>query len=114
VHIVGEQASKLVHIGQLVMNLNGTVRDLVSNVFNYPTLAEKPLLSSISVPTLLLNARNDPFMPTAVLPHSNEVACSVTLELPHEGGHVGFVTGRFPGQLSWLPQRLLHYFDAGV
>lgn len=40
VHIVGEQASELVHIGQLVMNLNGTVRDLISNVFNYPTLAE--------------------------------------------------------------------------
>ena len=40
VHIVGEQASELIHIGQLVMNLNGTVRDLVSNVFNYPTLAE--------------------------------------------------------------------------
>jgi len=40
VHIVGEQASELVHIGQLVMNLNGTVRDLIANVFNYPTLAE--------------------------------------------------------------------------
>ncbi len=40
VHIVGEQASELVHIGQLVMNLNGSVRDLISNVFNYPTLAE--------------------------------------------------------------------------
>jgi NAD(P) transhydrogenase len=40
VHIVGEQASELIHIGQLVMNLNGTVRDLVTNVFNYPTLAE--------------------------------------------------------------------------
>ena len=40
VHIVGEQASELVHIGQLVMNLNGSVRDLVKNVFNYPTLAE--------------------------------------------------------------------------
>ncbi|MDX8398873.1 MAG: hypothetical protein R8K20_01335 [Gallionellaceae bacterium] len=40
VHIVGEQASELIHIGQLVMNLNGSVRDLVNNVFNYPTLAE--------------------------------------------------------------------------
>jgi NAD(P) transhydrogenase len=40
VHIVGEQASELIHIGQLVMNLNGSVRDLVTNVFNYPTLAE--------------------------------------------------------------------------
>lgn len=40
VHIVGEQASELIHIGQLVMNLDGSVRDLVANVFNYPTLAE--------------------------------------------------------------------------
>jgi len=40
VHIVGEQASELIHIGQLVMNLNGNVRDLIANVFNYPTLAE--------------------------------------------------------------------------
>jgi len=40
VHIVGEQASELVHIGQLMMNLKGSVHDLVSNVFNYPTLAE--------------------------------------------------------------------------
>jgi NAD(P) transhydrogenase len=40
VHIVGEQASELVHIGQLVMNLKGSVHDLVANVFNYPTLAE--------------------------------------------------------------------------
>jgi NAD(P) transhydrogenase len=40
VHIVGEQASELIHIGQLVMNLDGGIRDLVANVFNYPTLAE--------------------------------------------------------------------------
>jgi len=40
VHIVGESASELIHIGQLLMNLNGTVTDLVRNVFNYPTLAE--------------------------------------------------------------------------
>lgn len=30
----------MIHIGQLVINLNGTVHDLVANVFNYPTLAE--------------------------------------------------------------------------
>jgi len=40
VHIVGESASELIHIGQLVMNLEGTIDDLVQNVFNYPTLAE--------------------------------------------------------------------------
>jgi len=40
VHIAGEHASELIHTGQLLMNFNGTVHDLVANAFNYPTLAE--------------------------------------------------------------------------
>jgi len=40
VHIIGEGASELVHIGQAVMALGGTVRYFVDHVFNYPTLAE--------------------------------------------------------------------------
>ncbi len=40
VHIIGEGASELVHIGQAVMVLGGTVDYFVDTVFNYPTLAE--------------------------------------------------------------------------
>jgi NAD(P) transhydrogenase len=40
VHIIGEGASELVHIGQAVMTLDGTVDYFVETVFNYPTLAE--------------------------------------------------------------------------
>jgi len=40
IHIVGEHASELIHTGQLLMNFQGTVHDLMTNVFNYPTLAE--------------------------------------------------------------------------
>ncbi|HEX5933660.1 MAG TPA: Si-specific NAD(P)(+) transhydrogenase [Pseudorhizobium sp.] len=40
VHIVGEGATELVHIGQAVLNLKGTVDYFVENTFNYPTLAE--------------------------------------------------------------------------
>jgi len=40
VHIIGEGASELIHIGQAVMALGGTVRYFVDHVFNYPTLAE--------------------------------------------------------------------------
>jgi NAD(P) transhydrogenase len=39
-HIVGEGATELVHIGQAVINLKGTVDFFVENTFNYPTLAE--------------------------------------------------------------------------
>ncbi len=40
VHIIGEGASELVHIGQAVLALGGTVDYFVETVFNYPTLAE--------------------------------------------------------------------------
>ena len=40
VHIIGEGAAELVHIGQAVMTLNGTMDYFIDTVFNYPTLAE--------------------------------------------------------------------------
>jgi NAD(P) transhydrogenase len=39
-HCVGERATELVHIGQAVMTLGGTVETFIEMVFNYPTLAE--------------------------------------------------------------------------
>ncbi len=73
--------------------------------------ASKPWLRHIRVPTLVINARNDPFLPAVVLPTASEVSDRVALEFPDEGGHVGFVSGRFPGHLGWLPARLLAFFD---
>jgi NAD(P) transhydrogenase len=40
VHIMGEGATELIHIGQAVLNLEGTLDYFVENTFNYPTLAE--------------------------------------------------------------------------
>ncbi len=74
----------------------------------------KPLLRHVAVPTLLINARNDPFLPAAALPAPQEMSAAITAEFPATGGHVGFVTGRFPGRLDWLPQRVLGFFDDNV
>jgi hypothetical protein len=72
--------------------------------------SSKPWLPAIRVPTLVLNALNDPFLPQHALPGPDQVSPAVTLEQPREGGHVGFVTGSLPGKLDWLPQRLLQFF----
>ncbi len=40
VHIIGDGAVELVHIGQAVISLKGTIDYFVNTVFNYPTLAE--------------------------------------------------------------------------
>ena len=76
--------------------------------------SSKPGLARIRVPTLVLNARNDPFLPATSLPGRNAVSSAVTLEQPDEGGHAGFVSGPFPGNLDWMPQRLLEFFGAGA
>ncbi|CAM2141050.1 Alpha/beta fold hydrolase [Pararobbsia alpina] len=70
------------------------------------------LLTDIEVPTLVLNARNDPFLPAHALPTHAQVSRMVELEQPETGGHVGFMTGGFPGRLDWLGTRLLHFFDS--
>lgn len=72
--------------------------------------SSKQWLPHIRVPTLVINARNDPFMPASVLPSQAEVSTGVTLEFPEEGGHAGFMRGPFPGKLDWLPQRILSFF----
>jgi hypothetical protein len=71
----------------------------------------KPHLAGIRVPTLLLNALDDPFLPPQALPTEREVSDAVKLEFPARGGHVAFVTGPFPGHIEWLPHRLLHFFE---
>jgi predicted alpha/beta-fold hydrolase len=71
--------------------------------------SSKPWLARIAVPTLLVNARNDPFMPERALPAADEVSSHVMREFPSDGGHVGFVTGPFPGRLDWLPRRIIDF-----
>jgi hypothetical protein len=69
-----------------------------------------PYLEHIRVPTLLLNARNDPFLPEhALLAAAQKVAPCVVLEFPRTGGHAGFLAGPFPGDHGWLPRRLFQF-----
>ncbi|MEX3556699.1 MAG: alpha/beta hydrolase, partial [Burkholderia gladioli] len=62
----------------------------------------RPKLPGIEIPTLILNARNDPFLPA-------DVSRAVELDQPEHGGHVGFMTGPFPGQADWLPLRVFGF-----
>jgi hypothetical protein len=59
----------------------------------YRRASSRPLLPHLDVPTLLVNARNDPFLPPACYPFAEaEASGRLTLETPASGGHVGFVT----------------------
>jgi uncharacterized protein len=67
-----------------------------------------PWLEHIRVPTLLVNAYNDPFLPLAALQAATRSASrNVVLEFPQTGGHAAF-----PGRGHWLAHRLLEFFAA--
>ena len=57
-------------------------------------------LKDITVPSLILHAKDDPFMTHAVIPKPDQLSASIEYELCDKGGHVGFIGGVFP----WRPQ----------
>ena len=64
----------------------------------------KSYLHRIRIPALVLNARNDPFVPASCLPAPRDVGRHVVLWQPGHGGHVGFPGGRWPGHVHTLPE----------
>ena len=63
----------------------------------------KPHLARIAIPALVVNARNDPFVPAWSLPHQDQVGRCVDLWQPAHGGHVGFAQGPLPGHVRSMP-----------
>jgi len=79
----------------------------------YERSSSKQFLKSIAVPTLMLQARDDPFLPEDALPQEADLSDTVTLEVSRHGGHVGYVSGWNPLQpLYWLEQRILQHLAA--
>ena len=72
----------------------------------YARASAKPHLNRIRIPALVLNARNDPFVPAWSLPSAAEAGANVTLWQPAGGGHVGFPDGRLPGHVRRMPEEV--------
>lgn len=83
----------------------------------YARAACGPFLSGIARPTLILHARDDPFMTPAIMPDAARLPPPVTLELCEHGGHVGFVAAGARGEPRWwleerIPEFLLRQAEA--
>ncbi len=73
----------------------------------YRRSSSRQFLQHIAVPTLLIQAVDDPFMTPEVIPQAEELSKTVQLEITPAGGHVGFVSGKNPFRpLYWLEQRI--------
>jgi predicted alpha/beta-fold hydrolase len=79
----------------------------------YNRSSSKQFLRWIEIPTLILQAIDDPFLPASTLPSEDELSQSVTLELSEHGGHVGFISGSNPLlPRYWLEERILQHLES--
>lgn len=68
-------------------------------------------LSAVRTPTLVIHAKDDPFMNKRVIPEACDLASSVTIELSDYGGHVGFMQGTPWKPIIWLHHRISEFLD---
>lgn len=72
----------------------------------------KPVLTNIRVPALLVNAKNDPFLPVECFPYEEANNSRwLTLEVPQSGGHVGFIELN-RSQQYWMEKRVVEFIAA--
>ncbi len=78
----------------------------------YASSSSRQYLGRIDVPTLILHAKNDPFVPASAIPTAQELGAKVSVELCNGGGHVGFVSGWLPGRYTyWLEHRIVAHLN---
>ncbi len=77
--------------------------------------SSRRFLPGIRVPTLILNAADDPFLSPGCYPRDASLQNpKIVLEVPAQGGHVGFVSrGAFPGEY-WSEWRLATFLEAAI
>ena len=72
----------------------------------YRQCSAMPVLSQITRPTLIIHAKDDPFMDHHSIPAQEELPNNIHYQLTEHGGHVGFVGGTLRRPEMWLEKRI--------
>jgi predicted alpha/beta-fold hydrolase len=95
--------------------VTGPVHGFAGSNDYYTRSSSIHFLGRIAVPTLLLSAEDDPFLPVEVLKRVQRVASAnpnLRVEFTPHGGHVGFLSGNIPFRpVHWAEERVLSFFD---
>ena len=92
--------------------LTAKVHGFASGKDYYDKCSCGQFLQSIAKPTLIVHAKDDPFMTEKSIPTAESISDSVTLEITEFGGHMGFLRHKNSGGLDrYLDDRLPEWFD---
>ena len=78
----------------------------------YNESSSRQYIKYIKVPTLMIQAEDDPFLCKSSIPTNQDLSSYTILELSKQGGHVGFIGGRSPASTTyWLDQRIPEFLQ---
>jgi predicted alpha/beta-fold hydrolase len=77
----------------------------------YQKCSAQNFLKAIATPTLVVHAKDDPFMHSSIVPDVKTLSPKVCLELSEKGGHVGFMQGTPWRPEIWIQQRANDFFQ---
>jgi len=75
----------------------------------YTKSSAKQYLKAITIPTLIIHAKDDPFMTQEVIPKKEEISKAISLEILDHGGHVGFISGNLFQPIYWLDKKIISF-----
>jgi len=133
-HLIGNLKRKLIvkarqHNYEKLINLSSDKINQLSSFWQFDDLVTAPLhgfvgvedyyarssarqyLKKIEKPSLIILARDDPFMTKDIIPEEFELSSSTQLELSKHGGHVGFISGTILNPEFWLDERIPEYLS---
>ena len=78
----------------------------------YDRCSSMGFLGDIGIPTLIINALDDPFMTPDAIPAPDDLPDRVQMEVSTYGGHIGFIDGGMPWRPTYyLPDRIIGFLD---
>ena len=105
-----EQVLKFDNIEQFDEHYTAPIHGFLNAQDYYQKASGKAFLRHIRIPTLVIHAKDDPFLSDEVIPKAHELSPHIHYELTSGGGHVGFVYGSLLKPQFWLSQRIPQFF----
>ncbi|MBV1871931.1 MAG: alpha/beta fold hydrolase [Gammaproteobacteria bacterium] len=92
-------------------HITAALNDFDSVHHYYREASSRQYIKHIKVPTLMIQAADDPFINASAIPTNQELSNYTTLEVSQQGGHVGFIGGAHAKESNyWLDERLPQFF----
>ena len=106
-----EQVKQFSNIEQFDEHYTAPIHGFLNAQDYYQKASGKAFLRHIRIPTLVIHAKDDPFLSDEVIPTAEELSPYVHYELTPGGGHVGFVYGSVLKPQFWLNQRIPQFIN---